>query len=99
MEITRKQFSQEITSLIEDGMHFNVESEDTGLVYVRMYGCSLSVILEDDILGRITAFKPLTEMEITIDFDFIGVITKEEDDSFRLELDCMPDIIIRALRQ
>ena len=98
MELTRKQFVQEITDLTENGMHFNVESEDTGLVYVRMYGCLLSVILEDDILGRITVFKPLTEMEITIDFDFIGVLTKEEDDSFRLELDCMPDIIIRAVK-
>lgn len=98
MELTRKKFAQEITALIEDGMHFNVESEDIGLVYVRMYGCLLSVILEEDILGRITVFKPLTEMEITIDFDFIGVITKEEDDSFRLELDCMPDIIIRTVK-
>ncbi len=98
MELTRKQFVQEITALTENGMHFNMESEDTGLVYVRMYGCLLSVILEEDILGRITVFKPPTEMEITIDFDFIGAITKEEDDSFRLELDCMPDIIIRAVK-
>ena len=54
--------------------------------------------MENGICGEVTVFKPLTEMEITLDFDTVDTITKEEDGVFHLGLVGMSDIVIRAVQ-
>ncbi len=96
MELTREQFTEELAALEENKNQFNVESEDSGSIYLSLYGCKVETTLEDGICGEIVMFKPCTEMEVRLDFDIIAAITKEEDGSYRLEMDHgMPDIVIR----
>lgn len=96
MEMTKEQFTKELAALEEDENKFNVESEDSGSIYLSLYGCKLETTLEDGICGEIVMFKPYTEMEVRLDFDIIDAITKEEDGSYRLEMDNgMPDVVIR----
>ncbi len=96
MELTREQFAEELATLGENKNQFNVESEDSGSIYLSLYGCKVETTLEDGICGEIVMFKPCTEMEVRLDFDIIAAITKEEDGSYRLEMDHgMPDIVIR----
>jgi len=96
MELTREQFVNELTALGEEKNKFNVESEDSGSIYLSLYGCKVETTLEDGICGEIVMFKPYTEMEVRLDFDIIDTITKEEDGSYRLEMDNgMPDVVIR----
>lgn len=98
MELTREQFVKEVAALSEDANKFNVESEDTGSVYLSLYGCKIETTVEDGICGEITMFKPHTEMEVRIDFDVIDVITKEDDGSYRLEMNNgMSDVVIRNI--
>ncbi len=84
MELTREQFTEELAALEEDKNKFNVESEDSGSIYLSLYGCKIETTLEDGICGEIVMFKPYTEMEVRLDFDIIDAITKEEDGSYRL---------------
>ncbi len=96
MELTREQFTKELAALGENKNKFNVESEDTGLMYLSLYGCKIETTLEDGICGEIVMFKPYTEMEVRLDFDIIDAITKEEDGLYRLEMNNgMPDVVIR----
>ncbi len=96
MELTREQFAEELATLGENKNQFNVESEDSGSIYFSLYGCKIETTLEDGICGEIVMFKPYTEMEVRLDFDIIDAITKEEDSSYRLEMNNgMPDIVIR----
>jgi len=96
MELTRNQFVNELVALGEDKNKFNVESEDSGVIYLSLNGCKIETSLEDGICGEIVIFKPYTEMEVRIDFDIINAIAKEEDGSYRLELDRgMSDVVIR----
>ncbi len=97
MEMTRDQFVKELAALKEDKNQFNVESEDSGSIYLSLYGCKIETSLEDGICGEIVMFKPCTEMEVRLDFDIIDTITKEEDGSYRLEMNYygMPDVVIR----
>lgn len=94
MELTREQFMKEIAELNERETTFNVESADTGSIYMSFYGCNIDVRLEDGIEGEIIMFKPYTQMEATIDFDIVDVITKG-DDLFLIEMSRgLPDIVI-----
>lgn len=94
--MTREQFVEELTALEDNKNNFNVESEDSGSVYLSLYGCKVETALEDGICGEITMFKPHTEMEVRIDFEIIDSITKEDDCSYRLEMNNgMSDIVIR----
>ncbi len=96
MEMTREQFAEELAALGEDKNNFDVESEDSGSIYLSLYGCKVEATLEDGICGEIVMFKPYTEMEVRLDFDIITAITKEEDGSYRLEMDNgMTDVVIR----
>ncbi len=96
MELTREQFAEELATLGEDKNKFNVESEDSGSIYLSLYGCKIETTLEDGVCGEIVMFKPYTEMEVRLDFDIVDMITKEEDGSYRLEMDNgIPDIVIR----
>jgi len=96
MEMTREQFVKELAALGEDKNSFNVESEDSGSIYLSLYGCKIENTLEDGICGELVMFKPYTEMEVRLDFDIIYAITRENDGSYRLEMDNgMPDIVIR----
>ncbi len=97
MELTREQFTKELAALEEDRNQFNVESEDSGSIYLSLYGCKIETTLEDGICGEIVMFKPYTEMEVRLDFDIIDAITKEDDGSYRLEMNYygMPDVVIR----
>jgi len=96
MEMTREQFVKELAALGEDKNKFNVESEDSGSIYLSLYGCKVETTLEDGICGEIVMFKPYTEMEVRLDFDIVDTITKEDDGSYRLEVvNGMPDVVIR----
>ena len=98
MELTKEQFVEELTALNESKNTFNVESEDSGSVYLSLYGCDVETTLEDGICGEITIFKPYAEMEVKLDFDIVDVITKEDDGSYRLEMDNgMSDVVIRVV--
>ncbi len=97
MELTREQFTEELAALEEDKNQFNVESEDSGSIYLSLYGCKIETTLEDGICGEVVMFKPYTEMEVRLDFDIIDAITREDDGSYRLEMNYygIPDIVIR----
>lgn len=95
MELTREQFAEKINSLTEKGATFNVESEDSGSVYLSLYGCNISVTLEEGICGEIDMFKPHTEMGVSIDFDLVDGIKEDEDGAIHLELNNgLADVVI-----
>ena len=98
MELTKQQFMEKINSLNEKEATFNVESVDTGSVYVSLYGCNISITLEDGICGEITMFKPHTEMGVSIDFDLVDGIKEDEDGAIHLELNNgLADVVIRPV--
>lgn len=98
MEITREQFAEKINSLNKKGATFNVESTDTGSVYLSLFGCIIHVDLEEVVCGEITMYKPHTEMEITIDLDLVNWLEENEDGSIRLELNSgLSDVVIRPV--
>ena len=98
MELTREQFAEKINSLNEKGATFNVESVDTGSVYLSLYSCNITVTVEGGICGEITMFKPHTEMEVSIDFDLVGWIEEDEDGAIHLELNNgLSDVVIRPV--
>ena len=98
MELTREQFAEKINSLNEQGTTFNVESEDSGSVYLSLYGCNISATLEEGICGEIDMFKPHTEMGVSIDFDIVNEIEEDEDGAIHLELNNgLADVVIRVV--
>ena len=98
MELTREQFAEKINSLNAKGTTFNVESTDTGSVYLFLNGCNISVKLEEVVCGEIVIFKPHTEMEVTIDFDLVNWIDENEDGAIRLELNSgLADVVISPI--
>lgn len=98
MELTREQFAEKINSLNEKGVIFNVESEDSGSVYLSLYGCNISVTLEEGICGEIDMFKPHTEMGVSIDFDLVDEIKEDEDGAIYLELNNgLSNVVIRLV--
>lgn len=100
MELTKEQFSEELMALEDGKNNFNVESEDSGSVYLGLYECRLETTLEEGICGELVMFKPYTNMEVRIDFDIIDTITKEDDGLYRLEMsNGMSDIAIRKLHK
>ena len=46
MKITREQFVEELAALEDGKNNFNVESEDSGSVYLALYGCKIEPTLE-----------------------------------------------------
>ena len=96
MELTREQFVKEITTMSESRV-FNVQSDDSGSVYLALYGCKVGASLEEGIEGEITIFKPYAEMDVTIDFAIVDTITKE-DNNYRLEFNNgMSDVVISVV--
>lgn len=77
-EITREQFIKEITELSEKETSFNVSSSDIGNVNLYLKGCVIKANAEDGVNGEITMFKPHTNMEVTIDFEIVDEITKQD---------------------
>lgn len=78
MEMTREQFVEEINGL-KEGTTFNVSSSDICSVTFYMQGCSITANLEEGVSGEVTIFKPHTDMEVTIDFDIVDEITKQDN--------------------
>lgn len=96
MDLTREQFVKELAELGE-GKTFNVQSDDSGSVYLALYGCKVGASLEEGIEGEITIFKPYAEMDATIDFAIVDTITKEEN-GYRLEFNNgMSDVVISVV--
>lgn len=93
MELTREQFVKEITTMSESKV-FNVQSDDSGSVYLALYDCKVGTSLEEGINGEITIFKPYATIDVTIDFAIVDTITKEDND-YRLEFNNgMSDVVI-----
>lgn len=78
MELTREQFIEEITELSEKARVFNISSSDTGNVNLYMQGCMIKANAEEGINGEINIYKPYANMEITIDFNIVDEITKQD---------------------
>lgn len=96
MEMTREQFFKELSTLRDDKNNFNVESDDSGSIYLSLYGCRIEASLDDGVSVELIMFKPNTNMEVRLDFEIIDTVTKEDDDSYRLEMNNgMSDIVIR----
>lgn len=79
MELTREQFIEEIKALSAKASVFDVSSSDTGNVNLYMQGCMIKASEEDGINGEIIIYKPQVTMEVTIDFDIIEEITKQDN--------------------
>ena len=78
MEMTKEQFIKEIKELNE-GTTFNISSSDIGNVTLYLCGCLIKASLEDGVDGELTIFKPYTDMEVSIDFDIVDYITKQDN--------------------
>lgn len=63
---------------------FNVESADSGSVFLSLYGCVIDINKDDGISGELIMYKPETLMEVDVDFAVIDTITKEYG-SYRME--------------
>lgn len=97
MEMTRELFIEEIIPLVEECTRFNVESANSGSVFLSLYGCVIDINKDDGISGELIMYKPDTLMEVDVDFAIIDTITKE-DDSYRLEFNNgMSDIVISVV--
>ena len=79
MELTKEQLIEEIRELSAKARVFNVSSSDIGNVNLYLQGCTLKVNAEDGVDGEITIFKPHANMEVTIDFDIVDEITKQDN--------------------
>ncbi|MBQ2882507.1 MAG: hypothetical protein IJE43_01860 [Alphaproteobacteria bacterium] len=78
MEMTRGQFIEEIKQL-KEGITVNVSSSDIGNVTLYLRGCVIKASSEDGVDGEITIYKPNTDMEVSIDFDIVDEITKQDN--------------------
>ena len=78
MEMTKEQFINEIKELNE-GTTFNISSSDIGNVTLYLRGCLIKASLEDGVDGELTIFKTYTDMEVSIDFDIVDYITKQDN--------------------
>lgn len=97
MEMTREQFIEEIIPMIEECARFNVESVDSGSVFLSLYGCVIDINKDDGISGELIMYKPDTLMEVDVDFAIIDTITKE-DDSYHLAFNNgMADVVISVV--
>lgn len=79
MELTREQFIEEITELSAKAKVFNISSSDTGNVNLYMQGCMIRASADDGIDGEIIFYKPYANMEVTIDFNIVEEITKQDN--------------------
>lgn len=95
--MTREQFIEEIIPMIEECAKFNVESVDSGSVFLSLYGCAIDINKDDGISGELIMYKPDTLMEVDVDFAIIDTITKE-DDSYHLAFNNgMVDVVISVV--
>ena len=78
MEMTREQFIEEIKGL-KEGTTFNVSSSDIGNVNLYLQGCVIKANAEEGINGEITIYKPYANMEVTLDFNIVDKITKQDN--------------------
>ena len=78
MEMTKEQFAEEINGL-KEGTAFNISSSDIGNVTLYLRGCLIKASLEEGVDGELTIFKPYTDMEVSIDFDIVDEITKQDN--------------------
>lgn len=79
MEMTKEHFIKEINELSAKGTKFNVSSSDTGNVNLFLQGCSIKANAEEGIDGECVIYKPQTDMEVTIDFNIVDMITKQNN--------------------
>lgn len=98
-EITREQFLAEIEELNNNGATFNFESQDSGSVYFAMAECSIAINMEDGCDGEITVFKPYAQMEVSIDFEIIDSIFKDEEEYYLEFSNGMADAVIVPLQK
>ena len=95
-ELTREEFAQEINALVAQKKELNVESVDSGSIYIAFTG-QIEFDFNSGIDGEMILFKPYGSMELTIDFSIVDEITKEDDGTYRLEMgNGISDIIIKA---
>lgn len=100
MDLTMKQFKEELDLLNEKDSQFNIESEGIGSVAFYFYGCSVSMELDDNECGNIALFKPNTLMDATIDLEVVDSIAKDVDGSFIVAFtNDMSDMIIKPVEQ
>ncbi len=97
MEMTREQFIEEIILMIEECTKFNVESVDSGSVFLSLYGCTIDINKDDGISGELIMYKPDTLMEVDVDFAIIDTITKDDDSYYLAFNNGMADVVISVV--
>ncbi|WP_458397523.1 hypothetical protein [Anaerotignum sp.] len=97
-EITREEFKNERAALEAADKKFDVKSVDCGSIQLSMHDCYV-VASNDGLFDEIIIGKPYTNMEVTIDFDIIDAIYREEN-TYTLEFNNgMPDIEITVTEE
>lgn len=96
--MTREQFVEEINGL-KAGTTFNVSSSDIGNVTFYLRGCSITANLEEGANGEVTIFKPHTDMEVTIDFDIVDEITKQDNTYTLSFVNGLSDVDIEVIQR
>lgn len=79
MEITREQFVKEINELSAKETRFNVSSSDTGSLNLYLQECVIKASEKEGIDGECLIYKPQADMEVTIDFNIVDMITKQNN--------------------
>lgn len=96
--LTLKQFADELADLGEDKT-FNVQSDDSGSVYLALCGCKIGISFEEGVNGEISMFKPHSAMDVILDYVIVDSIIKETDGVYRLIFNNgMSDVVISIVR-
>lgn len=96
--LSMEEFKAELEELKSEGLKFDVKSKSDGNIFLSLPGCNVSVNCEyENICGEIVITKPEADVKMSIDFDAVDDVIKEDDMKYCLEMDanmCMSDIRI-----
>ncbi len=96
--LSMEEFKAGLEKLNSEGLKFDVKSKGGGNIFLSLPGCNISVCREyEDICGEIVITKPEVDVKISIDFDAVDDVLKEDDMKYCIQMDesmCMSDIEI-----
>ena len=78
--LSMEQFRLELEQLSSEGLKFDVKSQGTGNIYLSIPSCDVSVYQEfEEINGEIIITKPESDVNISLDFDAVADVLKDDD--------------------
>lgn len=78
--LSMEQFKLELEQLSSEGLKFDVKSQGTGNVYLFIPDCNVSVYQEnEEICGEIIITKPESDINISLDFDAVIDVLRDDD--------------------